>query len=66
MEDRQMTKEELEKEHKEVLDTKQATKKYEFISFLAPFVLVKDKQTGAKGTLVFQDFPRYYFAFSAA
>ena len=32
--------------------------------FLAPFVVVERKSDGARGTLMFQHSPRYYFSFT--
>lgn len=59
-----MEKEELAKEvDGEILTTAEATEKYEFISFLAPFVVVRRKSDQVKGTLMFQDRPRFYFSF---
>ena len=67
----------LEKEWKEALQnqyegiqdiytTKEATDKYEFIGFMSPFALVKDRATGVKGTLEFTHRPRLYFNFKEA
>ena len=58
-----MTREELEKEHGEIWDTKEATKKFEFVSFLAPFAIVIRRTDRVKGSIMFQDSPRYYFSF---
>lgn len=58
-----MQKEELEKLYGEVLSTSEATEKYEFIAFCAPFVEVRRKRDGKRGTLEFQANPRFYFAF---
>ena len=58
-------KEELEIEYgsDDVFDTGEASKKFDFIGFMAPFAVVKRKKDGVKGTLTFQDHPRYYFNF---
>ena len=72
-----MTTVDLEKEWKEALQnqydgvqdiytTNEATTKYEFIGFMAPFAMVKDRATGIKGTLQFTHRPRLYFNFTAA
>jgi len=58
-----MQKEELEKLYGEILSTDEATQKYEFIAFCAPFVEVKRKTDGKRGTLEFQANLRFYFAF---
>jgi len=59
------TKEALEEEHGEgnVFDTEEATEKFEFLSFMAPFAVVERKEDRVKGTLTFQDQPRFYFGF---
>jgi hypothetical protein len=38
---------------------------WEVIGFLAPYVVVKDKVTGKKGTLEFKHSPRFYFNYQA-
>ena len=58
-----MNKEELQKEHGEVWDTKEATTRFEFLSFLAPFAFVIRMSDGLKGSIMFQDKPRFYFGF---
>lgn len=58
-----MQKEELEKIYGEVLSTDEATQKYEFIAFCAPFVEVRRKTDAKCGTLEFQANPRFYFKF---
>lgn len=58
-----MQKEELEKLFGEVLATAEATEKYEFVAFCAPFVEVRRKADGVRGTLEFQASPRFYFGF---
>ena len=47
----------------DVFDTEEVGEKFEITSFLAPFVAVKRKSDGAKGTLMFQHNPRFYFNF---
>ncbi len=58
-------KEKLEKEYGKgnVFTTEEATEKFDFIGFMAPFTVVKRKEDGVKGTLTFQDRPRFYFDF---
>lgn len=41
--------------------TEELTAEFEVIGFLAPFVAVKNKATGKKGTLLFRHNPRVYF-----
>ena len=60
-----MEKNELEEQYGEgnVMDTNEATEKYEFEGFMAPFAVVIDRETRVKGTLTFQHMPRFYFDF---
>lgn len=53
----------LETEHGigNVWDTSELTKKFEVQSFLAPFCLVIGRESGQKGTVMFQHYPRFYF-----
>lgn len=41
--------------------TSELTEDFEVLGFLAPFVHVKHRETGKKGTLMFRDRPRVYF-----
>jgi len=44
------------------LTTDQITERYEVLSFAAPFVLVRDRATGERGSFEFKGFgPRKYF-----
>jgi len=58
-----MNKEELEQIYGEVLSTSEATQKYEFIAFCAPFARVRHREDKQNGTLEFQHSPRFYFKF---
>ena len=49
--------------HGEVWDTSQLTGAFEVQSFLAPFCIVKRRSDGCRGSMAFQDRPRFYFAF---
>jgi hypothetical protein len=53
----------LEKEYGagQVWNTSQLSERFEVISFLAPFCVVKDRTTGKKGSVMFQHMPRFYF-----
>ena len=53
----------LEAKWGEVWDTKQVQQVFKIHSFLAPFVSVTRLSDSVKGALMFQHFPRYYFAF---
>jgi hypothetical protein len=43
--------------------TDEATRDFEFIGFLAPFVMVKRRSDGKRGSLEFKHSPRVYFDF---
>jgi len=51
----------LEEVHGQVWDTKELQKDFEVHAFLAPFIYATHKETGRKGTLMFQHMPRFYF-----
>jgi len=53
----------LEKLHGRVWDTDQIRAEFDVIGFMAPFMIVKRKIDGAKGTLMFQHQPRFYWGF---
>ena len=59
------SREALEAEYGQVWDTPQLGNNFEVIGFMAPFVVVKRKSDGAKGSLEFQVRPRFYFNFQA-
>lgn len=56
----------LEIEYGQVWDTKQLQEDFEVKGFLAPFVVVVRKEDRVKGTLTFQDRPRFYWGFREA
>jgi hypothetical protein len=45
--------------------TDELRRDFEVLSFLAPFVYVRRKADGAKGTMEFTHSPRFYFNFEA-
>jgi len=49
-----------------VWDTGELTREFEVIGFMAPLCTVKKKNTGRKGTVMFQHRPRFYFDFKEA
>ena len=53
----------LEKQYGQVWDTDQMCQDFEAIGFMAPFVVVKRRSDGVKGSLMFQNSPRYYYSF---
>jgi hypothetical protein len=59
------SREALEAQFGQVWDTKQLADDFEVVGFLAPFVVVRRKSDGVKGSLEFQHNPRHYFNFVA-
>ena len=57
------SREALEAQHGQVWDTEQLTQDFEVIGFMAPFVVVRRRSDGMKGSLEFQHAPRFYFNF---
>jgi hypothetical protein len=53
----------LEAQYAQVWDTAQLATDFEVFGFMAPFVVVKRKSDGRKGSLEFQHHPRFYFNF---
>lgn len=58
-----MTREELEKEYNKVWDTQELTREFDVFCFMAPMVIVRRKADGARGTMLFQHLPRFYYDF---
>lgn len=54
----------LEQENGQVWDEPRLARDYEVIGKIIPFVIVIERVSGLRGTLLFQDSPRYYFSFS--
>lgn len=44
-------------------DTQELARDFEVIGFMAPFVVVRRKSDGAKGSMEFTHSPRFYFNF---
>ncbi len=57
------SREDLERAHGRVWDTRQLTEEFEVLGFLAPFVVVRRRADGSRGSLTFQHDPRLYFDF---
>lgn len=53
----------LEATYGQVWDTRQLAEDFEVIGFMAPYVVVRRRADGVKGSLTFQHSPRYYFDF---
>lgn len=57
------SREELESKHGQVWDTRQLAQDFVVIGFAAPYVVVRRKSDGVKGSLEFSHQPRFYFNF---
>ncbi len=55
----------LEAAHGPVWNTSELSVHFEVIGFLAPLVIVRRRSDGVKGSLQFQNSPRFYFRFVA-
>jgi hypothetical protein len=64
--DKDAERKRLEAQHGQVWDSDQIRQEFEVIGFAAPFMVVKRKSDGKKGSLEFQHSPRFYFNFSLA
>ena len=53
----------LETHYGQVWDTDQLSQEFEVLVFLPPYVVVRRKSDGCKGSLEFQHHPRFYFNF---
>ena len=56
-------RQELEERHGTVYDSDEIREHFEVLSFAAPFMVVRQKSDGAKGSLMFQHRPRFYWGF---
>ena len=54
----------LEAKYGQVWDTQELQKDFEVKGFMAPFISVSRKSDGARGTMMFQHSPRYYFDYT--
>jgi hypothetical protein len=54
----------LETQYGEVWDTAQLAEEFEVLGFMAPYIVVRRKSDGRKGSLEFQHVPRFYFNFA--
>jgi hypothetical protein len=57
------TREALEAQYGKVWTTNELSEEFEVIGFMAPFVVVRRKADGLKGSLEFQHNPRLYWGF---
>jgi hypothetical protein len=57
------SREALEAEHGQVWDTDELRRDFAVEGFLAPYVVVRRKVDGQRGSILFQASPRFYFGF---
>lgn len=55
------TKEDLSRDYDCVWDSREVTDEFEILGYKSPFAIAECKQTGTRGTLIFQNEPRFYF-----
>ena len=53
----------LEARYGQIWDAAQVAEDYEILGFMAPYVVVRRRADGCKGSLEFQHLPRFYFHF---
>jgi hypothetical protein len=53
--------EELSRRYGTIWNAEALRQEFEVLGFMAPFVVVRQKATGKKGSLEFQHSPRFYF-----
>jgi hypothetical protein len=57
------SREALEAEHGQVWNTQELGQDFQVEGFAAPYVVVRRKSDGQRGSLMFQHNPRFYFGF---
>ena len=57
------TKAELEAKHGKVWTTSEMQDEFDALGFMAPFIIVRNRGTGERGSLMFTHSPRFYFSF---
>lgn len=60
------SREALEAQHGQVWSTSELQDEFEALGFMAPYIVVRRRSDGVKGSLMFQHNPRFYFSFSPA
>lgn len=58
------TKEELQEHFDLVLERRELEEAFVILSYMPPFVLVRNRQTGEMGSFVYQDNPRLFWGFN--
>ena len=59
------SREYLEQKHGQVWTTQELQQDFDALGFMAPFVIVRRRSDGSKGSLTFQHHPRFYFGWQA-
>jgi hypothetical protein len=54
---------ELEAKYGQVWDTDELVRDYQALGFMAPFIIVRRRADGVKGSMMFQHDPRFYHSF---
>jgi len=57
------SREALQAQHGQVWDTSELQDDFEAVGFMAPYIVVRRRSDGVKGSLEFQHQPRLYFNF---
>lgn len=57
------SREYLEAKHGQVWDTGELQDQFQVLGFMAPFVVARRRSDGVKGSLMFQNNPRFYHSF---
>lgn len=58
------TREDFEAAHGQVWDTNELSRDFDVQGFAAPFVIVRRKADGQRGSLEFKHHPRFYYGFT--
>ena len=58
------SREYLEAKHGKVWSTDELQEEFQALGFMAPYIIVRRKCDGVRGSLMFQANPRFYFSFS--
>lgn len=57
------SREYLEAKHGKVWSTDELQEEFQALGFLAPYIIVRRKSDGTRGSLLFQHAPRLYYSF---
>jgi hypothetical protein len=63
MQDEQGSREVLEAKYGQVWNTEELSRDFEVLGFMAPYIVVRRKSDGVKGSLEFRHEPRFYYGF---